>query len=114
MASQQTRIGGLEVGIIILTFATAVIHFTLVHSLMDIAFILNGLGYLALLAALYLPISFLAGRRSLVRYVLMGFTAVTIIAWIVMGLRIPLGYVDKTIEIVLIVFLWLETQRSKA
>jgi hypothetical protein len=115
MTTQQTRIGGLQVGIIILTLATAVIHFTLVHSLMDIAFILNGLGYLALLSALYLPIPFFAGRRSLVRFALMGFAALTIIAWIAIGDKTWwLGYVAKAIEIVLIVLLWLENQRSKA
>ncbi len=115
MTTQQMRIGGLQVGIIVLTLATAFIHFTLVHSLMDIAFILNGLGYLALLAALYLPIPFLVDRHSLVRYALMGFAALTIIAWIALGDKTWwLGYVAKTIEIVLIVLLWLENQRSKA
>lgn len=115
MTTQQTRIGGLQVGIIILTLATAIIHFTLVHSLMDIAFILNGLGYLALLSALYLPIPLFASRHSLVRFALMGFAALTIIAWIAIGDKTWwLGYVAKTIEIVLIVLLWLENQRSKA
>jgi len=115
MAAQQTKIGGLEFGIIILTLATAFIHFTLVHSLIDIAFILNGLGYLALLAALYLPIPSFAGRRGLVRFALMGFATLTIIAWIAIGDKsLWLGYVDKSIEIVLIILVWLENQRSKA
>ncbi len=115
MTAQQTRLGGRQVGIVILTLATAVIHLTLVHSLTDIAFILNGLGYLALLAALYLPIPFLAGRRSLVRFALMGLAALTIIAWIAIGDKTWwLGYVAKAIEIVLIVLLWLENQTSKA
>jgi len=107
--------GGRQVGIVILTLATAVIHLTLVHSLMDIAFILNGLGYLALLGALFLPIPFFAGGRSLVRFALMGFAALTIIAWIAIGDKTWwLGYVAKVIEIVLIILLWLENQRSKA
>jgi len=115
MTTQQTKIGGLGIGIIILTLATAIIHLTLVHSLMDIAFILNGLGYLALLAALYLPIPLFAGRRSLVRFALMGFAALTIIAWIAIGDKTWwLGYVAKVIEIVLIILLWLENQRSSA
>ena len=115
MTAQETKIGGLQVGIIVLTLATAIIHFTLVHSLMDAAFILNGVGYLALLAALYLPIPFFVGRRGLVRFVLMVFAAVTIIAWILlMGQRTVLGYADKAIEIVLMILLWLENQHSKA
>ena len=115
MTAQQTRMSGRQVGIVILTVATAIIHLTLVHSLMDIAFILNGLGYLALLAALYLPIPFFEGRHSLVRFALMGFAALTIIAWIAIGDKTWwLGYVAKAIEIVLIILLWLENQRSKA
>ena len=115
MIPQQTRMGRLQVGIVILTVTTAVIHLTLVHSLMDIAFVLNSLGYLALLAALYLPVPFFVGRRGLVRLALMGLAALTIIAWIVMGDKSWwLGYVTKAVEMVLIVLLWLENQRSKA
>ena len=115
MIPQQTRMGRLQVGIVILTVTTAVIHLTLVHSLMDIAFVLNSLGYLALLAVLYLPVPFFVGRRGLVRLALMGLAALTIIAWIVMGDKSWwLGYVTKAVEMVLIVLLWLENQRSKA
>ena len=109
------RIGGLQVGIILLTVATAVIHFS--RNLPNPAFILNGLGYLGLLAALYLSIPFFASRRSLVRYVLMGYAALTIIAWIIMGDKNLatgyVGYIAQVIEIVLMVLLWLENQRAK-
>jgi hypothetical protein len=50
----------------------------------------------------------------------MVFAAVTIVAWIGLGEKnlsrgyiAYLGYTDKIIEIVLIVLLWLENQRSK-
>ena len=113
MSAHKT--GGLQIGIIVLTLSTAVIHFS--RNFPDVVFILNCLGYLGLLAALYLPVPFFAGRRGLVRTVLMGFAALTIIAWIGMGDKSLatgyVGYIDKVIEIVLIILLWLEHQRSK-
>ena len=104
--------------IIMLTIGTALIHFSLLFP--NVAFILNGLGYLGLLSVLYLPVPIFAQRRGLARVLLMGFAAVTIVAWIGMGEKnlsrgyiAYLGYTDKIIEIVLIVLLWLENQRSK-
>ncbi len=104
----QTRIqlGPLQAGIIVLTLATAVIHFSLLFP--DVLFILNGLGYLTLLAARYLPIPQLAGYRSLVRWVLLAYTALTVVLWVIMGSRDALAYLDKAIEVVLIVLLWIE------
>ena len=106
MDQTKTQLGPIQAGIIVLTVATAIIHFSLLFP--DVLFILNGLGYLGLLAALYLPISQLAGRRNLVRWVLLGYTALSIILWVIMGSRIAIAYVDKVIEVVLIVLLWLE------
>ena len=105
----KTKLGLLQWGIIILTIATAVIHFSLLFP--DTLFILNGLGYLGLLAALYLPIPFLASYRSWARWALLGYTALTIILWVVMGGRFPLAYIDKAIEVALIVLLWLERRQ---
>ena len=104
----KITIGPLQWGIIVLTIATAVIHFSLLLPL----FILNGLGYLTLLAALYLPIPVLANYRNWVRWALMGFAALTIILWVVMGTRDSLAYVDKAIEVVLIVLLFIESRRA--
>lgn len=53
--------GTLRIGIIVLTAATALIHLQL--NFPDPVFILNGLGYLTLLAALYLPVPQLALPR---------------------------------------------------
>jgi hypothetical protein len=101
----------LRVGIVLLTLATALIHLQLAFP--DPAFILNGLGYLALLAALYLPVPRMARYRNIVRWVLIGFTALTILLWILLGARTPIGYIDKAIEIALILLLLLEARRSR-
>jgi hypothetical protein len=100
----------LRVGIVLLTLATALIHLQLAFP--DPAFILNGLGYLTLLAALYMPVQRLARYRNVVRWVLIGFTALTILLWILLGARTPIGYADKAIEVVLILLLLLEARRS--
>ncbi len=100
----------LRVGIVLLTLATALIHLQLAFP--DPAFIFNGLGYLTLLAALYMPVPRLARYRNVVRWVLIGFTALTILLWILLGARTPIGYADKAIEVVLILLLLLEARRS--
>ena len=116
MSAEETDIGGLQIGIILLTAATAVIHFF--WNFPDIVFILNCLAYLSLLAALYLPIPMLKEKRSLARYGLMGFASLTILAWIGMGDKHLatgyIGYIDKAIEIMLILLLWIENQKSKS
>jgi hypothetical protein len=116
--NQKIKIGPLQWGIILLTVITALIHFSLAYpaithlrvSFLSILFLLNGLGYLALLAALYLPIAPLAGYRAWARWVLMGFTALTVILWVIMGGRFSLAYIDKVVEIALIVLLWLDSR----
>lgn len=100
----------LRAGIVLLTMATALIHLQLAFP--DPAFILNGLGYLTLLAALYLPIPRVARYRSIVRWALIGYTALTIFLWILLGARTPIGYIDKIIEILLILLLLVEARRS--
>jgi len=108
--NNKITIGPLQWGIILLTIATAGIHISLLFP--DVLFILNGLGYLTLLAALYLPIPALATYRHWVRWALTGFAALTIILWVIMGGRGPLGYIDKTIEVVLIVLLFIESRQA--
>ena len=109
-SSMPTNVA-LQIGIVILTLGTALIHFRL--NFPDPMFILNGLGYLTLLAALFLPIPQLARNRHVVRWVLIGYTALSIFLWILFGLRVPIGYVDKAIEIVLIALLLLDARRSR-
>lgn len=109
MQNANIKFGPLQVGIVVLTLATAIIHFTLVFP--SVLFILNGLGFLVLLAALYAPLSMLAPYRGWVRWALLGYTALTVILWLIMGLRAPIGYITKAIEVALIVLLLLEGRR---
>jgi hypothetical protein len=123
-SAQQT--GAYRVGVILLTLATAIIHLVILNFMLlqdpqfgkiSIPFTLNGIGYLGLLAALYLPISFLQGRRGLVRWALVGFTGVTILAWLAMGDKSMsglgvLGYLTQIIQIALIGLLILENRSN--
>ena len=107
----------LQIGIIVLTLVSAVVHLWLAFrsfAFPDPAFILNGLGYLTLLAALYLPIPQAERYRNVVRWVLIGYAALTATLWIAIGLRIPIGYITTTDEVVLILLLLLEARRSRS
>lgn len=112
MNSVQTKFGAMQIGITLLTLATAVIHFTLLFP--DLLFILNGLGYLALLAAYFLPLPVVKENRRLVRWAFMGFAGVSILAWVAIGDKSwpdgALGYITKLIEIALIALLWNDRQ----
>ena len=105
--------------IIVLTLATAAIHFSFFLSdpSGELIYGLNALGYVTLLAMLYLPIPLLDNLHRAARRMLMGYAAITIVAYIAFGLinhewTVPLGPVDKLIEVVLIGLLWREEKRS--
>ena len=76
--------------IVILVLATAVLHFAAAFDRLlfpdgtpDPLFTLNGLGYLGLLGAFYLPIPFFQQRHKLVWQILFGYVILTIVAWLV-------------------------------
>lgn len=108
MNTSSNKLDSTQIGIIVLTIATAAIHFFVAYIFpsMRTLFILNGLGYLALLAAYFLPQ--LRNARNLVRWALIAFTAVTIVGYFVVnGVKMdPLGLITKLIEVVLIFLLW--------
>jgi hypothetical protein len=102
----------LRVGIVALTLGTALIHLSL--NFPDLGFMLNGLGYLTLLAALCLPVPQVARHRDIVRWVLIGYAALTILLWILLGDRTAIGYTAKAIEVALITLLLVEARRSRS
>jgi len=108
MNATAARFGLKQIVIAILTLATAGIHFSLLFP--DVMFILNGLGYLALLAAYFLPLPIAKDNPRLVRLAFMAYVMVTILAWVVMGEKSwpagMMGYVTKLIEIALLGLLW--------
>ena len=116
MDEKNTRLSAVQIGIILAALATALIHFSLLFP--DVLFILNGLGYLTLLAAYFLPIDIAKKNHNLVRWLFIAFTLVTIVAWIAIGDKSwpagSLGYLTKLIEVALIILLVVDRQANQA
>ncbi len=101
-------------GITTLTVLTALIHLGLgivqIGNTFGQLFILNAIGYLVLLYATFWTPAFLQGQKDLIRWVFIGFTAVTIVLFFVFNcadaFRAIPGLVTKLIEILLLVGLW--------
>ena len=83
------KLSGKQYVIVLLVVFTAVLHLIaafdkeLFPEGPDPLFILNGLGYLGLLGAYFLPIDLFQSRHKLVWQALFGYTTLTIVAWIV-------------------------------
>jgi hypothetical protein len=80
---------------------------------LPILFDLNFVGYIVLVAALYLP--FLQRFQTIVRWLLIIYTAVTVILWYILVGSHPntIGIVDKVIEVVLIALLLVEAFQAR-
>ncbi len=115
MNNSRPVLGPLQYAVIVLTVLTALIHLVLgmgfFQDMLGKLFVLNGVGYLALLAALYFLPQF-AGQRALVRWALMAFAGVTIVAWLVMNgdFGDMTALATKVIEVALIVALYLDSR----
>jgi hypothetical protein len=88
VSQQDSRfqISALQVGIAVCTLATAVIHLYIGIQLSNsfcLWFLLNGLGYLALLTVFFLPR--FAPRHHKISFLLMGYALFTIVLWFVLG-----------------------------
>jgi hypothetical protein len=103
----QARMRTPQIVLIVLTIITAVIHFE--RAIQDpdirILFILNGLGYFALLAAFYMPM--FQSYHRMVRWTFVIYTAVTILlyfVWVAMSgeWTVPLGPIAKVVEAAMI------------
>ncbi len=108
------QLTGKHYGIIISTLATAFLHISLlpVYGVTDPIF-LNGFGYIGLLGAYFLPVSFFQQRHKLAWWVFAGYTVLTIILWAILGdlkfvagTTSAIGYYAKVAEIFLLAFLW--------
>ena len=112
MDSEEVKIGRLQLGIIVLTILTALIHLYYSPQVPSPpGLILNGVGYVVLLAALYLPISALSRFRGTIRWILVGYTALTVVLWVLVGPRVEIAYADKVIELLLILLLLIEARK---
>ena len=102
----------IRIGVVVLTLITAIVHLSLLFP--DTVFILNALGYLTLLAALYLPIPQLVPHQRIVRLTLIGYATLTILLWVAIGERTLLGYSTTAVEVALVMLLLLEGRRMRS
>ena len=83
------KLNGKQYGIVLFVVFTAVLHLAAAFDKVlfpdspDPLFILNGLGYLGLLGAYFLPIKFFQDRHKLAWRALFGYAILTIVAWLV-------------------------------
>jgi hypothetical protein len=110
---------GLRIWIALLGAISGVIHLIVLNVRLmsmgfniDVPFTLNGIGFLTLSAlALWRP-SFLRGWESLYRWAFIGFTAITIVAWTILGDKADiLGWATTVLEVVLLVLLVMDGRR---
>ena len=121
-----------QIGIIIFTLITAFMHLAAAFDKQlfpdgpDPLFILNGLGYLGLLGAYFLPIPFFQQRHELVRRGYILFAIITIAAWVFIWViqyviiqGVPFfshdslyGVPAKISELILIWLLWTDKPNS--
>jgi hypothetical protein len=101
----------LTAGIVVLASSTAYIHFTLGGLL----FLLNALGYAGLVGLIIVgaiaPHPLVARFDWFPRLALIGYTAMTIAGYLVLGPYFTLGWITKGIEVALIVLVTLDVIR---
>lgn len=81
------KLTGKQIVIVLLVIFTAILHIAaafdkILFPYPDPLFILNGLGFLGLLGAYFLPIKFFQDRHKLVWWGLFGYIILTIAAWV--------------------------------
>jgi hypothetical protein len=115
---QGSRLGLMGVGILVLTLFTALAHLylgTQPDEELRVWFLFNGLGYLTLLVAFFLPL--FAHVHSTVRWVLLGYTLLTIILWFFLGSPSqgqldPFDLAVKVAEAALVLLLFTDSRRE--
>jgi hypothetical protein len=105
-----TQVRRSRVALIVLTVTTACLHFerAAADPHIRVLFILNGLGYLTLVTAFYLPA--FQTLRAFIRWMLIAYTGVTIalyFVWVAMSgdWTFPIGPAAKIVELAMIVLL---------
>lgn len=121
MNDARPALGPLAAGVIILTLATAGIHFYLAPTefqmgatLFGVLFVLNGLGYLTMVAVMYAPLGMLAPFRGAARGLLVLIALGSIGAYFYVGVFDTVGWVDKAVEGALIVLVGIEAWIAQA
>ena len=98
----------LRVGIVVGALTTAVIHYSLGSTL----FLLNAIGFAVLAIALVAPLAIAERFEWLTRLALLGFTAATIVGWVLFGARYETAYIATGTEVLMVALLGAEIVRA--
>jgi hypothetical protein len=109
-----------QYGIILFALTTAFLHLFLFTRLGLDPIVLNGLGYLALLGAYFLPTPFFRRNHRLAWWALFGYAVLTFVLWVILGEKrfsldfsnAAIGYYAKTAELLLMGCLWADRPNS--
>ncbi len=118
LTKDNSHVHSFHIPIFILVVLTAAPHLYLASQPdeeLRSAFLLNGLGYLALVTAFVLP-QFRSFHEPL-RWILLGYTGLTIILWFFFGSPSegqldPFDLSVKVVELLLVIFLFLDKKRE--
>ena len=110
METAKSGFGLVRILMILAALVTAVVHLVLglgfLSDILGYLFLLNAVGFIGLTAMYLRPLEFFKPHHELLRWVLVGFSAVTIVLWVVMNGKPDLpGVTAKAAEVALIVLL---------
>ena len=120
----RTRIGPVQIGVILLALATGVVHLYLfliegflgdssMLPFYQILFAGNFFGYVTLAAALYLPTPLLARLRPSIRVLLIAMSTAALISYFYVNVIDALGNATKVIELLLIVLVTVDAGMAR-
>lgn len=117
MQGSSIKFGVTQILLIIAILVTAVIHLGLGSDFLtnfgDIMFLFNGIGYIGLCALFLLPLTMVKPYHENLRWVLMGYTALTIILWVVINGKLdPVGITAKLAEVAIIAVLFIDRPKK--
>ena len=108
-----------KIGIILTNLATAFLHLSVYPQMGADPIVMNGAGYLGLLAAYFAPMEMFQKNHKTMWWAMFGYCALTIVLWVIMGDKnfvagtsSATGYYAKAAEILLMAFLWADKSKS--
>jgi len=122
-AEVRTRIGPVQVGVILLALASGGIHLYLfliegflgsgtMGKIFQLLFVGNFFAFITLAAALYLPVFPLRRLRPIVRILLIAIPVASIASYFHVNVRDTLGDITQAIEVLLIVLVTVDAGMS--
>ena len=113
MESNRSGMGVIRILMIIAALVTSAVHLVLglgfLNDILGYLFLCNAIGFLGLTAMYLRPVNFFKPYHEQLRWGLVGFSALTIVLWVVMNGKLDLpGVTAKTAEGALIILLLLD------